>query len=92
MVLTKPRNKVVRALPKGQLTIPRDFRDALGIEADSLLTISLVNDHLEIAPLRPAADDLRRYSERDIARFLKEDRLDAATAKKVQALLHKAPR
>ncbi len=87
MVSTSPRRKVVKALPKGQITIPREFRKRLGIEAETLLNVSLVNDHLEIAPLRPADQDIRRYSDEDIASFLKEDHIDAATAKRVRKLL-----
>lgn len=66
----KVRRKVVKAQAKGQTTIPREFREAWGIEAKTLLSVSLVGDHLEIAPLRSGEDGLRRYTEDDIARFL----------------------
>ncbi len=91
MVSASPRPKVVKALSKGQITIPREFRERLGIEVETLLNVSLVDDHLEIAPLRPAGQDIRRYSDEDIAGFLKEDRLDAATAKRIRKLLKRGP-
>ena len=87
MRTTKMHCKVVKALAKGQITIPREFREALGIEAETLLSISVVGDRLEIAPLRPGEDDLRRYTEDDIARFLKEDKVDTETAQRVRGLL-----
>lgn len=87
MIQTKVRRKVVKTLAKGQVTIPREFRDVLGIDAETLLTVSLVGDHLEIVPLRQGQETLRRYAEEDIARFLEEDKLDQETAQRVRDLL-----
>lgn len=87
MPQTKARHKVVKMLAKGQVTIPREFRQALGIDAETLLSVSLVGDHLEIATLRQAEEALRRYTEEDIACFLKEDKLDQETAQRIRALL-----
>ena len=86
MMQTKARRKVVKALAKGQVTIPSEFRNVLGIDAETLLSISLVGDHLEIAPLRPG-EELRRYTEEEIGRFLKEDKLDEKTVRRVRELL-----
>ena len=83
------RRKVVKALAKGQVTIPSAFRKALGIEADTLLRISLVGEHLEITPLRQGDESLRRYTEEDISRFLEEDKLDEETAQRVRGLLER---
>jgi AbrB family looped-hinge helix DNA binding protein len=81
-------SKIARLLPKGQVTIPAEFRKRLGIDESTLLNITLVGDHLEITPLRVGEEArLRRYSDEQIARFLKEDRIDAATARKVRRLL-----
>jgi len=87
MTQTKARRKVVKALAKGQITIPSEFREALGINAETLLTVSLVGDHLEVSPMRQNEDELRRYTEEDISRFLEEDRLDQKTARRVRNLL-----
>lgn len=81
------RRKVVRTLPKGQITIPSEFREALGIGSDTLLDVELVGDHLEIAPLAGTAEKLRRYTDEDIARFLEEDKLDRKTARRVRSLI-----
>ena len=81
------RRKVVRTLAKGQVTLPTEFRAALGIEPETLLDVRLVGDHLEIKPLQTGGDELRRYSDEDIARFLEEDKLDEVTAKRVRDLL-----
>ena len=89
MLPTKKKGKVIKALAKGQVTIPSEFREALGIDAETLLSVSLVGDHLEIAPLRPDEGVLRRYTEEDIARFLEEDKLDQETARRVRDLLRR---
>ncbi len=89
MVQTKQRRKVIKALAKGQVTIPREFREALGIDAETLLSVSLVGNHLEIVPLRPGEEVLRHYTEGDIARFLEEDKLDQETARRVRDLLRR---
>jgi hypothetical protein len=75
MSQTKPLTKLVRPLPKGQITLPIEFRRRLN----------------EILPLRPMSRkaDLREYEEDEIQAFLKEDRLDPKTAGKVRRLLRK---
>jgi len=87
MATTKAQSKVIKTLPKGQITLPAEYRAALGIEADTLLTVSLVGDHLEVSPLRNMENDLRRYTDEEVAAFLEEDKLDEATAAKVRQLL-----
>jgi len=74
-------------LAKGQVTIPSEFRKALGIDTATLLSITMVGDHLELAPLRLDEEALRRYTEDDIARFLEEDKLDQETARRIRELL-----
>ena len=89
MAQAKQRRKVVKALAKGQVTIPSEFREVLGIGAETLLSVYLVGDHLEIVPLRQGEEGLRRYTEEDIARFLEEDKLDQETARRVRDLLQR---
>src|SRR5687768_17561925 len=44
--------KVVRPLRGGQITIPVEFRRELGIDADTLLRITLEDGELRIVPVR----------------------------------------
>ena len=89
MVQAKPPRKVIKALAKGQITIPNEFREALGIDAETLLSITLVADPLEVTPLRPGEDALRHYAEEDISRFLDDDKLDEETARRVREVLQR---
>lgn len=86
MTQGKVRRKVVKVLAKGQVTIPIEFRETLGIDAETLLSVSVVDDHLEMTPLREAGE-LRLYTDEEIAQFLEEDKLDARTAEKVRELI-----
>lgn len=44
--------KIVKSLRSGQLTIPADFREKLGISEDTLLKITLMNGELRIRPVK----------------------------------------
>lgn len=91
MAKTKSLSKLVRSLPKGQITLPIEFRRRLKIDDKTILSLSLKGSTIEILPLRLAdqAVPLRKYEADEIARFLKEDRLDRKTADKVRRLLGK---
>ncbi len=42
---------IVRTHAKGQIVIPKDIRDMLGIKPGKTLSVKLVDDHVEIRPL-----------------------------------------
>lgn len=44
--------KLVKQLRHGQITIPKEFREALELGDDDLLSISLVDGKLEVEPVR----------------------------------------
>jgi bifunctional DNA-binding transcriptional regulator/antitoxin component of YhaV-PrlF toxin-antitoxin module len=54
-------SRVVTSLRGGQVTIPADFREALGIEDESLLHLTLVRGELRIRPIRDADDVVSPY-------------------------------
>ncbi|HVA23972.1 MAG TPA: AbrB/MazE/SpoVT family DNA-binding domain-containing protein [Chloroflexota bacterium] len=43
--------RIVKPLRSGQITIPAEFRERLGITADSVLQMSLADGELRIRPL-----------------------------------------
>jgi len=45
-------NKIIRLLRSGQVTIPADFREKLGIDANTLLQITLMDRELVIKPVK----------------------------------------
>lgn len=44
--------KIVRSLRNGQITIPSEFREKLGIDPDTLLQMNLIHGELRIKPLK----------------------------------------
>lgn len=49
--------KIIKPLRGGQVTIPVDFREELGIDADTLLQISLTQGELRIKPVKTIDTD-----------------------------------
>lgn len=48
----KDMNKIIKPLRGGQITIPADFRERLGIDANTLLEITLMGRELVIKPVK----------------------------------------
>jgi AbrB family looped-hinge helix DNA binding protein len=42
---------LVKTHGKGQIVMPKEIRDKLGIKPGSILSVKLVEDHIEIRPL-----------------------------------------
>jgi AbrB family looped-hinge helix DNA binding protein len=85
-----PMNRIIKPLPRGQITIPIEFRKKLGIDEDTFLNLALKGNKIEITPvtIRESSDeDLRNYTNEEIAEFLSEDKIDQKTADIVRELL-----
>ena len=66
---------------KGQITLPADIRNKLGLEAGDTLIAEEKNGELI---LRPATVlEIELYRDEDIARWDEEDRLDSQTRCKI---------
>jgi AbrB family looped-hinge helix DNA binding protein len=91
MAETETLTRLLRPRARGQITLPAVFRRRLKIGENTILRVTLTGQAIEILPLQADARDqaLREYGDDEIARFLKADRLDARTAKKVRRLLGK---
>jgi AbrB family looped-hinge helix DNA binding protein len=85
----KALTRIVRPQAKGQITIPADFRERLGIDQSSFLQLTLRGSTIEVSPLRVGKDGpaLREFDRRELEGFLEEDKIDAKTAARVRRLL-----
>lgn len=84
----QPLTRLVRPLPRGQITLPIEFRRRLRIDETTMLKLSLSGGKIEMTPMRLSEKrEMREYSGAEIRRFIKEDRLDPKTAKKARRLL-----
>ena len=93
----KQRTKIVRQLRSGQVTIPVEFRRALGIEGEGMLQMTLKEGELRIKPLHvqetgtgsPWLKDLYNYfapvREEAIAKGYTEEEINAAIDEAVRA-------
>lgn len=80
--------RLVKPYAKGQITIPAEFREKLGIDEDSILQLELKGSIIEITPLRLVEDSLmRKFDTSEIESFLEEDKIDIDTANRVRELL-----
>jgi len=47
-----PQSKFIQPFSRGQVTIPKDYREYLGINEESWLKISLLDDQILIQPVK----------------------------------------
>jgi AbrB family looped-hinge helix DNA binding protein len=72
---------------RGQITLPSSVRKRLGIQSGGIVTLE-EKDHVVV--LRPAAVvEIETYSDEDIARWDREDRLEPAERKVLLKSLRK---
>ena len=86
----KLMTKLVKPLSRGQITIPIEFRRKLGIEANTVLNLTLKGNKIEITPAvvrEVGEEELREYTDEEISQFLQEDKIDQKTARAVKKLL-----
>ncbi len=86
----KLMTKLVKPLSRGQITIPIEFRRKLGIEANTVLNLTLKGNKIEITPVvvrEVGEKELREYTDEEISQFLQEDKIDQQTARAVKRLL-----
>lgn len=78
---------IIKVLPKGLVTIPKKWRDELGLSENGLARIRKEGRRLVIEPVSVVGYTLRDYSQEEIKQFIKEDRISPQLAKKVKKLL-----
>lgn len=79
--------RVMQMPPRGQITIPTEFRRRLGLADGALLQMRLLGQTIEIKPLVQPESQLRQYTDAELSQFLDEDKIDEATAAAVRRLL-----
>ena len=86
----KTMSKIVKSLSRGQITIPVEFRRKLKIGSDTILSLTLKGNKIEITPAilrKMDEEDLREYTDSEISQFLKEDKISQSTARTVRKLI-----
>lgn len=75
------QEEIIKLQSRGLLTIPRKFRQSLGLEENSLLRIKKDQWRLVIEPVRTLPYPVRSYTNKDIDEFFE---LDAEQTKKLK--------
>ena len=90
-MVEKPLTRIVRPQAKGQITVPVEFRERLGINQSTFLRLTLRGSKIEVSPVQLAKEgtELREFDRKELDAFLEEDKIDAKTAAKVRRLLSK---
>ena len=81
------KTKIVKTQTKGMVTIPAEYREKLGIDANSLLEAKLVDEGVLFVKLEIPNFEPEIYSDKQIEEWMKADKMDAKTAKKLAKLL-----
>jgi AbrB family looped-hinge helix DNA binding protein len=95
--------KLVKPLRHGQITIPKEFRDALELNEEDLLTVELEGQRLILEPVRPGVhrkthgERLRELYEafapmREAARDMTEDEVNELIDRAVEEVRRRAIR
>lgn len=74
----------LKVLGKGMITIPKDWRDELGITEGDVVRAKKTGNKVIIEGQQTQAVPYRIYSDAEINEFLKKDRLPKALAKKIK--------
>lgn len=81
----KSQEKWVKVLSKGVITIPREFREQLGLEEGDVARAKIVGDELFIQSRKVAQyKDYRRFTKKQIDEWVKKDQLPEPLASKVE--------
>lgn len=67
------RQDIIKIQNKGLITIPKSFRDELGLTANSLARIIKIKGRLVLEPLKTLPYKVRSYRETEIDEFLELD-------------------
>ena len=86
--------KLVKQLRHGQITIPKEFREALGLAEDDVLSISLVDGKLEVEPVKVAPKTRGSAWARDLYELFApvRERLKGRTEEEINQAVDEATR
>lgn len=82
----KSQEEYLRILGKGMVTIPKEWRDELGLEEGGIVRAQRVGSKM-IIEAESKSVPYRIFSKEEIEAWLEEDQLPASLAKKVEKKL-----
>lgn len=82
--LDNSQEEWLKVLGKGMVTLPKKWRDELGITAGDVVKAKKEGKRVVIEPQKYQSVPYRVYNDQEIDEFLKEDRLPPKLAAKVR--------
>lgn len=76
------QEEIVKIQPKGLITIPKKFRQELGLEENGLVRIKEEKGRLVVESVRTLAYPVRGYTEDEINEFFELDKKETKALKK----------
>lgn len=86
-IVNTPQEEYLRILGKGMVTIPKQWRDELGLKEGLIVKAQKMGNKM-IIEAKLESLPYRIFSDEEIEQWLKEDRLSNSLAKKVDAKLN----
>lgn len=83
---TQARGEIVRILPKGIMTIPKKFRETLGLVENGLARIKTEKGRLIVEPVRILPYPVRTYTNEEIKEFIAQDKQETKELKQKKLL------
>jgi AbrB family looped-hinge helix DNA binding protein len=82
-----PNQEWLKILDKGMVTIPKKWREALGISTGDVVRAKREGNKVVIETQKEKAVPYRIYTDKEIEEFLKEDKLTPSQIKKLRRIL-----
>lgn len=79
----------LKILGKGMVTLPKKWRDEMGIESGDIVKAKKEGNKVIIEAAQSKSAPYRVYTKAEVAEFLKEDKLPKELAQKVEQNLSK---
>lgn len=80
--IAQPQQEYLRILGKGMVTIPKEWRDELGLNEGTIVKAQRIGNKMIIESGKESVP-YRIFSNKDIEEWLNEDRLPKTLAKKI---------
>ena len=76
------QGKIVKIQAKGLITLPKEYREELGLEENGLVRVRKRKGKIVIEPVRILPYPVRSYTRKEIEEFLKLDEKESKRLKK----------
>ena len=76
------KGRIVRVQSKGLITIPKDYREEIGLEESDFVRVRKKAQQIIIEPVRVLPYPVRSYTKKELDEFLKLDEKESKKLKK----------